>query len=1095
LPIFFSEDLYLQQLEVINGVKFTPREIDILSFLIAARGASKAASFLNISPHTVFSHVRNIMMKVGRHSREGIIDFLEHGGKIHLLREYRESLDREVLFYNLLEDCLKLNSKLVLSNLVVLCEGSQLKNALIKHFEKQLNRAGFEIKLIDADKEDKLDDTKSCKVFVSERCFSLPETNFLDLGEEKDYYRASIRIVQKLLSEDRFEHLIKKFSEKYNSLKSSITDASTNNEEKLREFPRYNRLPKRWGIMIAAFSAGILLVISEVVKGNKKMQMPYSQSNTREQSIRSDMIIPTESGILPRPDEIAKIDSILNKQNNVQSLAIIGPGGAGKTVLARQYAHQQNAPVVWEINAETPDSLNASFESLAHALATTEESKKMLKEINEIKNSAERETGIIQFVKDHLKSYSDWFLIYDNLERFTDIQKHFPNDPATWGRGKAILTTRDKNIENNNCVNSSIQIQDLKDKEKLDLFLKIMADDEKTSFSEPQKEKTNQFLKNIPPYPLDVSTAAYYLKTTNVSYSSYLENIQKNEREFSHIQHSILKEAGDYTQTRYDIIALSLQRLRETNPLFDDLMLFSCLLNSQDIPRELLEKYKSDAEVDNFIYNLKKYSLLTSKDSSVGDFQTISFHRSTQNLSLAYLTNMIKPEKVKSLLESYTNALDSYTEEVIENEEFSKMGTLLSHLNTFLTHESLLDDKMRNTIRSKSGFIYFLLRHDNKSREILEKCFKEATKSALENPRLMMRILVYLANINMESGNFEKSKELIETCVKDYHKFLKEPHISAAHALSTLGYLYGVLGENEKAKNFLEQSLIVYNQHLPKHYVGGAQAVAYLGNVCWFRGEHEKAKSYLEKSLLIYKKFFPEKYLDIALFHIFLGNTYVSLGEFENAKNALEEGIKVYKKVLPENHIEIAWASMYLADIYMELKRYSEAQEILDKSLQTTTQAVGKNNIRVAWILYHLGKLHIKLGQISRAKELLQQTLVMYKKEYGENHIDVARALKELGIAYFVEGNFSLGEECLSQALKIMKKIDHADYFMILENLAQLYDEKSQRAKKSGNMSEAQTSKKQEMEFLLQAIGIIKNRFPENSPHLQRIQKNIQNLE
>ena len=88
------------------------------------------------------------------------------------------------------------------------------------------------------------------------------------------------------------------------------------------------------------------------------MQLLTSQEDVAERPIRSDMVIPAEFGFLQRSDEIAKIDSILKKQNNIQSIALVGPGGAGKTVLARQYAHQQQSPVIWEINAETPESLH-----------------------------------------------------------------------------------------------------------------------------------------------------------------------------------------------------------------------------------------------------------------------------------------------------------------------------------------------------------------------------------------------------------------------------------------------------------------------------------------------------------------------------------------------------------------------------------------------------------------------------------------------------------------------------------------------------------------------------------------------------------------
>jgi len=85
-------DVYSENLDSINGVNFTRREIDIIACLLCARGTSKIASFLSISPKTVVNHIRNIMLKLDCNSREGIIDFIEGSNKLFFLRTHYSNL-------------------------------------------------------------------------------------------------------------------------------------------------------------------------------------------------------------------------------------------------------------------------------------------------------------------------------------------------------------------------------------------------------------------------------------------------------------------------------------------------------------------------------------------------------------------------------------------------------------------------------------------------------------------------------------------------------------------------------------------------------------------------------------------------------------------------------------------------------------------------------------------------------------------------------------------------------------------------------------------------------------------------------------------
>ncbi len=1119
--LFFPEDIYKKYLTVIKGVNFTSREIDVMACLLNMQGAKKIAALLSISPNTVWTHDRNIMSKIGCNSRQEIIDFIERSHNFSLFKKHYANLIKNSAFEKTLNCISKRNKKEAPPCLIIYEKSQADKNKLMHHLENHFKQAGLSGTCKEAENF-----KIKCKAHESQACFLILEkgewkdtpqefsdiVDVIDISEQLTYSSAIFEILTTLLPEVNVKDLFASFREQSEGMENlseiSYLNKCENEETERREerIDKKNQLLKGKKIhcIFSIICALLFFLVLQNFKGNKEMQVAQTSKNLIKSSIRSDLIIPTESALLHRPEEMTQITEKFTGQKGIQTVALIGPGGAGKTTLARQYTHQVHADVIWEVNAETPESLRESFETLAQALAQTEEDQKILKSVLEISNLTEREEKVISFVKIGLKAHSPWALVFDNMEKFADIQKHFPQDAETWGKGKIILTTRDHTIQNNKHIHSTLQIGELTSPQKLTLFTKIMTNGDESSFSLAKREEANQFLKKIPPYPLDVTVAAYYLKTTNAPFEGYVENIDQNNKSFAKIQESLLKEAGSYTQTRYGILTLSLQRLINTDKDFSDLLFFISLLDSQNIPRELLVKYKNNMIVDNFILNLKKYSLITGETSLPSLGKTLSLHRSTQSISLAYLLDVLTEEKKKKFLHLTMNTLDYYIEEIIYKEDLRKMSFLIGHLKVFLNHDNLLDNKLQGELRSKLGYIYYHLRDYINGKKELEKSFEIFKTTHLKNPTKIVDILMHLSIINMELFNYEKAKSIIEKSLRDYSNYFSEIHMNVAKTFLVIGDVYGVIGEYKKAKEMLKKSLCIYDKSLLDHQhqkeKRSAQSpikvrtLAMLGNVYCSLGKYDKALELLEKSLKMYEDLFPDQHFDIAAILVLLGNTHINLGEYEKGVTLLERGTTIYKKNLPEDHLDLVWASVYLGNAYEKFGDMLQAQKVLERSLKIYKELLGENNIGSAWTSFYLGKVYIKLGKISEGKILLNQTLIAYEKNYGKSHIETGRVLKELGEAHFGEGDLALAESYFSKALELFQKNEHTDQFMVLESLAQLYTEKSKLAEAQGNEQVSRNDATQAISFLRQALEIVKTRFPEKSPHLKRLQLKLESF-
>ncbi len=781
--------------------------------------------------------------------------------------------------------------------------------------------------------------------------------------------------------------------------------------------------------------------------------IPFHYYTYKEElPVRSDLIVPLDVVLLQRSDLLDKIDRKFKQHPGIQSVALIGPGGAGKTTIARQYVQHQSASTVWDINAETQGSLYASFENLAAVLSKTEEDKRELAQIQEMRDERKRQDKLIQFVKNHLRVLPNWFLIFDNVEQFAEIQAYFPQDANTWGQGKIILTTRDKNIESHSQINHVLLVEELDPAQKLDLFSKILNHGMPQPFTESQREEAKQFLENIPSFPLDVSTAAHYLKATHIPYQKYLENLGHYHQDFANVQEQLLKEVGPYVKTRYGIITLSLEQLIEKNKDFADLLLSISLLDSQNIPSNLLKTYKNNTIVDSFIHNLKKYSLITQGSSDLEP--TFSIHRSTQGIMLAYLNKIMDLETNRIAIKAISNTLEQTLDDAIEQDDIKKMLSLYGHITTFLNHLTLIPEEDQVQLLSTLGYLEsYVFKNNIKAKENMENSYSMASKYYKKEDLRLAKILVYLGIVYRKLAEYDKGREFLEKGFSIYRNHFPENHPQMGWVFTNLGHVYRSLGDCKKAKDMLEKALENYKINIPQNKSEYVRTIISLGVNYNDMGEYKKSAELLNQSLETHKKYFAESHPNMTFILGYLGEAYRTLGEFEKAKNILEKGFVLQKKYFP----------------------YSS----------------NENN----WFMYLLGKVYSALGEYEKSKTFLEASLAYSEKNYGKDHVETAHVIRCLGENYYLEGTLDLAENQFQTALIIFQKSNHLDQYMVLEDLAEINLKKSVQEERNGNLELSQKFKESSIHNLEEALKIVKIHFPEDSPHIERIKSKLSTIQ
>jgi tetratricopeptide (TPR) repeat protein len=1070
--------MYFQNIETIEEIYFTPREIDIISCITNVRGIKKIAQILSISPRTVEGHIQNILLKISSNSQESIKDFIEKSEELPLVKQHYLDLIINSFFEQQLNKLIPLFREAKIKCIVNHAQRNDILNYIIKY----LKRVGIETIIDTSNDNFPITTQDKCTILV------LNQNHILELKKNKNYkniificteeglnynvlhefsdiqvldfttkekiHLGIFKILQILAPNIDFEDSIFKFNKMYRNivnLKVEINSPCSepaNHPSSLNSSDSINYLKQNFikKPLVAIFGfLCIVMLVSFVIVNNPT----YNKYN---EVVSYNFGLPNKNILLTRENILKKIDTSFKRINDITTVVLIGNGGSGKTTIARQYALTHKFSVLWEVNAETKNSLMTSLEQLVYALSNSIEERQELNQLLEIKNIEKRENQLLLLAQKKLKEYPDWLIIYDNVESFKNIQPYFPYNKAAWGDGRIIITTRDANFLNNSIEASNmIQVTELNDKEKLQLFFNIIEEkaeetEDHKSFSYNEKD-INNFLSKIPSYPLDVSVAAYYIKNTGMQFEEYLKYISQPDPQFEILQGKILEDVSEYSKTRYNIIKLSLDQIINKNPGFKDLLLFVALLDSQDIPIELLFSLKDHLTVNSFISNLKKNFFITNTSFVTHDSREklsgFSIHRNAQLVTLVYLTSILKIQENKELLKSIINALDQYASYLTEIEDTSKLQILHKHCEALkLKGNSMLEEEAQITLEITMGDILQYLGYDSEAQDTLEKVIVAPN----QNP------------------------------------------IKIAKAYSSLGNIYRRLGNYEKAEEAFKKSLAIY-EGLPDQKIQLAKTSMYLGILYRLNGNAQKAEEAFKKSLAV-SEGLPNQKIQLAKTSMYLGTFYRVIGDLQAAKKLLEQSFNIYSEY-PQNNIGYARISAHLGVLYSTIKEYDKAQNLLESSLNIYNKLRKPEHIDIAWVKGHLGSLYGKKGKIQEGIKLIEDSLEIYKKHFGESHTETAQVMNYLAELYILSNQDNKAEELALKAAEIFKVKKHLGEYYSLELLGDLY---SQKLNSNNLQDKSKIYKDKAIAYFESALKIATKNFDSNSVNILRLQQKLQNF-
>ena len=743
-------------------------------------------------------------------------------------------------------------------------------------------------------------------------------------------------------------------------------------------------------------------------------------------TIKDDLLLPNKLAFLERQNLLKEIKHQFSKSHDgVKTVALKGVAGAGKTIIARSYAKQYHEGLIWEICASSKESILISFEKLLIAMLQKERDTSGYQSLQKIRNTPQYESTLLQMLKEKLSLNPDWLLIFDNVTDTKNIQGYLPRDSTIWGKGKIILTTCDSV---NNMSGAVIEVSELDHKEKIQLYSKILSHQGNVSKEE------QHFLDSLPPYPLDISTAAYYLKTVSISSQEYLSRMRENSMQFSEAQTDILKDVGNYTKTRFNIIGLSVKNLLAEDQDFFDLLLLLSVIDAKNIPREILDFYKNPVTVDKFLHALQKHFLL----SCCG--KTISLHSATQTVVRSYLLQMLKTMKQQNKMENITESIEKYADKLLVEQDLQSLQLLLPHLLVLVSHANILNKIALANLNVKIANIDIIKQvNQNQSKILLENSLVIYKK---HYPNAHPKVAWVLGQLGVLSkSDIERQRKFFEESLDKYQKYYqKENPVQCVWILVHLGNFYRRLGDYHKAEHYLQKSLEIYQEHYGSEHPKTAWVLANMGRFYRRIGDYKKAKFLFEESLDIHSKYPGKNEIEVAWVTLNLGILYYYLWDLNQSKHLIDKGVEVYKIYYTSQNREMGWALIYKALTTASITGdWLTAEAVVKEYADIFIENGEKDHVSVSWALERLVRVYINLHEYSKALSILDKMLKTYTKLAGENSVQVGFCKNYIGRINSLMGNYKIAEYFLKDAFVILNQNHHPRNYIVIKSLINNY--------------------------------------------------------
>lgn len=313
-----------------------------------------------------------------------------------------------------------------------------------------------------------------------------------------------------------------------------------------------------------------------------------------------------------RTKKLKELEKKLIASDECQWLALVGPGGVGKTQVALQFAytvkkHWPEYSIFW-VPAISAESFEQAFRDIATRCSIA-----LNPEEEDPKESYRR------YLSSDLAG--KWLLIVDNADAEDILFRGSSNSRSIIDYlpesedGLTLFTTRHREIAVSLARNKIIEVQEMDQAEAETSLKKSLTQNELLQ----EQTTVTKLLNELAFLPLAIAQAAAYLNAMKSSNLEYLALLRSTEQNIVSLLSREFRDDTRYKNSKNFVAAtwlVSFDQIRRSDSVAADLLSFLSCIEHKAIPRSIIPSAEPEERIVHAIGTLRAYTFVSRREDS-----------------------------------------------------------------------------------------------------------------------------------------------------------------------------------------------------------------------------------------------------------------------------------------------------------------------------------------------------------------------------------------------------------------------------------------------------------------------------------------------